>query len=81
MHPATQFCLPHDGSDRLRFSVRTHDTFQCQHRKHRIPPWRSHFQDTGLIDYDKLSELASLFKPALLICGGSAYPREWDYKR
>lgn len=38
-------------------------------------------QETGLIDYDRLAELASLFKPALLICGGSAYPREWDYKR
>lgn len=37
--------------------------------------------DTGLIDYDRLAELASLFKPALIICGGSAYPREWDYAR
>ena len=37
--------------------------------------------DTGLIDYNRLAELASLFKPALIICGGSAYPREWDYKR
>jgi glycine hydroxymethyltransferase len=36
---------------------------------------------TGLIDYDKLAENASLFKPAMIICGGSAYPREWDYKR
>jgi glycine hydroxymethyltransferase len=38
-------------------------------------------QSTGLIDYDKLAENAALFKPALIICGGSAYPREWDYKR
>jgi glycine hydroxymethyltransferase len=37
--------------------------------------------DTGLIDYDRLAEHATLFKPALLICGGSAYPREWDYVR
>jgi glycine hydroxymethyltransferase len=36
---------------------------------------------TGLLDYDKLQELATIFKPALLICGGSAYPRDWDYKR
>ena len=37
--------------------------------------------ETGLIDYAKLAEMASIFKPALIICGGSAYPREWDYKR
>jgi glycine hydroxymethyltransferase len=37
--------------------------------------------ETGLIDYDKLTENASLFKPAMIICGGSAYPREWDYAR
>ena len=37
--------------------------------------------ETGLIDYDKLAELASVFKPALIIAGGSAYPRDWDYAR
>jgi glycine hydroxymethyltransferase len=37
--------------------------------------------ETGLIDYDKLAEMAGIYKPALIICGGSAYPREWDYKR
>ena len=37
--------------------------------------------DTGLIDYDRLAEMASVYKPALLVCGGSAYPREWDYAR
>ena len=36
---------------------------------------------TGLIDYDNLEHLADLFKPKMIICGGSAYPREWDYKR
>ena len=35
----------------------------------------------GLIDYDALQAQAGLFKPALIICGGSAYPREWDYPR
>lgn len=38
-------------------------------------------QTTGLIDFERLTDLAATFKPALLICGGSAYPREWDYKR
>jgi len=38
-------------------------------------------ESDGLIDYDKLAELAAVFKPALIICGGSAYPREWDYAK
>lgn len=37
--------------------------------------------ETGLIDYDRLADLAKTFKPDLIVCGGSAYPREWDYKR
>jgi len=36
---------------------------------------------TGYIDYDALAAQASLFKPALLIAGGSAYPREWEYAK
>ncbi|CAN6725579.1 unnamed protein product [Malus baccata var. baccata] len=36
---------------------------------------------TGFIDYDKLEEKALDFRPRLLICGGSAYPRNWDYVR
>ncbi|PWN96935.1 glycine hydroxymethyltransferase [Tilletiopsis washingtonensis] len=36
---------------------------------------------TGLIDYETLHKNADLFKPRMLITGGSAYPRDWDYKR
>jgi glycine hydroxymethyltransferase len=36
---------------------------------------------TGLIDYNQLERDAGLFKPALIIAGGSAYPRDYDYKR
>ncbi|XP_072964875.1 serine hydroxymethyltransferase 7-like [Typha angustifolia] len=36
---------------------------------------------TGYIDYDKLEERAMDFHPKVLICGGSSYPREWDYAR
>lgn len=36
---------------------------------------------TGLIDYDALATQAALFKPSLIIAGGSAYPREWDYAK
>ncbi|GLT41384.1 hypothetical protein SLA2020_154510 [Shorea laevis] len=36
---------------------------------------------TGYIDYDKLEEKALDYPPKILICGGSSYPREWDYAR
>ncbi|XP_027159376.1 serine hydroxymethyltransferase 7-like [Coffea eugenioides] len=36
---------------------------------------------TGYIDFDKLEERALDFRPKILICGGSSYPREWDYSR
>ncbi|KAH6813541.1 serine hydroxymethyltransferase 6 [Perilla frutescens var. frutescens] len=36
---------------------------------------------TGYIDYDKLEEKALDFRPKILICGGSSYPREWEYVR
>ena len=35
----------------------------------------------GVIDYDKFEEIALQEKPKLIIGGGSAYSREWDYKR
>jgi glycine hydroxymethyltransferase len=34
---------------------------------------------SGLVDFKQLARDASLFKPAMIIMGGSAYPREWDY--
>ncbi|EDQ86091.1 uncharacterized protein MONBRDRAFT_11208 [Monosiga brevicollis MX1] len=37
--------------------------------------------ETGLLDYEELQKRVDLFKPQLIICGGSAYPRDWDYKR
>lgn len=37
--------------------------------------------ETGYIDYDKLEEKATDFRPKLIIAGGSAYPREWEYVR
>jgi len=38
-------------------------------------------KEDGYIDYDNLEMMADTFKPSMIICGGSAYPREWDYKR
>ncbi|XP_065184102.1 serine hydroxymethyltransferase, mitochondrial-like [Sycon ciliatum] len=37
--------------------------------------------DTGIIDYDHLEELASRFKPKIIIAGTSAYSRNIDYSR
>ncbi|KAI0701969.1 glycine hydroxymethyltransferase [Cytidiella melzeri] len=34
---------------------------------------------THLIDYKGLASQAKIFKPRLIICGASAYPRDWDY--
>ncbi|MHA4894233.1 serine hydroxymethyltransferase [Pedobacter sp. PWIIR3] len=36
-------------------------------------------KEDGLIDYAKLEEIALAEKPKLIICGASAYSREWDY--
>jgi glycine hydroxymethyltransferase len=36
---------------------------------------------TGYVDMDKLEERALEFRPKMIICGASAYPRDWDYKR
>ncbi|KAI0945575.1 hypothetical protein AcW1_001766 [Taiwanofungus camphoratus] len=35
---------------------------------------------TQLINYQGLASQAKIFKPQLVICGASAYPRDWDYK-
>lgn len=43
-------------------------------------PYKVH-PETGLIEYDKLEEIALTYRPKLILCGASAYPRDWDYKR
>lgn len=37
--------------------------------------------DTGRIDMDKVEQTALQHKPKLIICGASAYSRDWDYAR
>jgi glycine hydroxymethyltransferase len=37
-------------------------------------------KNTGKIDYEKVRQQAIEVKPKLLICGASAYSRDWDYK-
>lgn len=38
-------------------------------------------EDTGLVDYDMMEEVAIKEKPKLIVGGASAYSREWDYER
>lgn len=38
-------------------------------------------KETGTVDYDALEEVARKEKPKLIICGASAYCRDWDYAR
>ena len=38
-------------------------------------------EETGTIDMDKVEALANLHRPKLIICGASAYARDWDYQR
>ncbi|MDF0693529.1 serine hydroxymethyltransferase [Aquirufa ecclesiirivi] len=38
-------------------------------------------KETGLIDWDKVEATAAKEKPRLIICGASAYSRDWDYAR
>ena len=40
-----------------------------------------HIKSDGYIDYDNLEAMAKNYKPRMLICGSSAYPRDFDYQR
>jgi glycine hydroxymethyltransferase len=38
-------------------------------------------KETGRIDFDKIGEIAQREKPKMIICGASAYSRDWDYEK
>jgi len=38
-------------------------------------------QSTGLLNYDEIETMAKIFKPKLIVCGATAYPREIDFIR
>jgi glycine hydroxymethyltransferase len=38
-------------------------------------------KDSGLINWDKVAKAAEREKPKMIICGASAYSRDWDYAR
>ena len=47
--------------------------------------YEAHFygvnRETGRVDYDAMEEIAKRERPKLIICGASAYSRDWDYAR
>lgn len=52
------------------FSGKTYQTFFYGVKK-----------DSGLVDYEQLESVARAEKPKMIICGASAYSRDWDYAR
>ncbi|KAI8855023.1 serine hydroxymethyltransferase [Chytridium lagenaria] len=85
----TALLAPHDRIMGLELASGGHLTHGHQTAKKKISSSAIYFESfpyqvdmkTGFIDYDKLEASAELFRPKLIICGASAYPRDWDYER
>lgn len=46
-----------------------------------VPSFYGVEEATGLIDFNKIEEIAVRENPKLIICGASSYSRDWDYKK
>ncbi|CAG8554759.1 23027_t:CDS:2, partial [Racocetra persica] len=85
----TALLRPHDRLMGLDLPSGGHLTHGWQTSKKKISTSSIYFEsmpyranpETGYIDYDKLEENANLFRPKLIICGASAYSRDFDYVR
>jgi len=78
-------CLKAGRQDpRLRpISRRTPDTWVAGQFSGKLyqPVFYGVEQETGTIDFDKILSIAEREKPKMIICGASAYSRDWDYKK
>lgn len=85
----TALLQPHDRIMGLDLPSGGHLTHGFQTPKKKVSATSVYFESmpyivdnkSGLIDYDDMERRAKMFMPKLLIAGGSAYTREWDYAR
>lgn len=85
----TALLKPHDRIMGLDLPSGGHLTHGFQTPKKKVSATSVYFEsmpyvvnsETGLVDYDDMEQRAKMFMPKLLIAGGSAYTREWDYAR
>jgi glycine hydroxymethyltransferase len=80
---------PHDRIMGLDLPSGGHLTHGYQTAKKKISATSVFFESmpyqvdmkTGYIDYDTLQKNVALFRPKMIICGASAYPRDFEYDR